>query len=161
MGGSGNKLVLAVRDIPPGGLRLEGETEAGAWGPAPDGAKFISPVHYSFLAQSAGGMVLIRGAVRAEIALACSRCLRPVIRPLRIGDFFAEQPILSPHDTIDLTPALRDYMFLALPGKPLCSSSCRGFCPGCGADLNSEKCRCRPEEGGDSPFAALGRLGKA
>jgi uncharacterized protein len=26
--------------------------------------------------------------------------------------------------------------------KQLCKSDCKGICPGCGVDLNREKCRC-------------------
>ncbi|RMG61535.1 MAG: DUF177 domain-containing protein, partial [Calditrichaeota bacterium] len=43
---------------------------------------------------------------------------------------------------IDLSDQLKEYLILAVPMKMLCKEDCRGICPGCGADLNSEACRC-------------------
>ena len=36
-------------------------------------------------------------------------------------------------DLIDLEPALRDAVVLALPTNPLCRDDCPGLCPECGA----------------------------
>ncbi len=41
---------------------------------------------------------------------------------------------------IDLTGDFRDMILLALPGKHLCREDCRGLCPVCGADLNTQEC---------------------
>ena len=38
-------------------------------------------------------------------------------------------------DLIDLEPALRDAVVLALPLQPLCRDDCPGLCPECGARL--------------------------
>jgi uncharacterized protein len=38
-------------------------------------------------------------------------------------------------DLLDLEPALRDAMVLALPLAPLCSGDCEGLCPECGVRL--------------------------
>ena len=35
-------------------------------------------------------------------------------------------------DLIDLEPALRDAVVLALPTNPLCREDCPGLCPECG-----------------------------
>jgi uncharacterized protein len=43
---------------------------------------------------------------------------------------------------IDITGEIRDTVLLTLPMKVLCSEDCRGLCAGCGANLNSESCRC-------------------
>jgi uncharacterized protein len=44
--------------------------------------------------------------------------------------------------TIDLAPALREQILLAVPPSPLCEEACRGLCPTCGKDLNAGDCRC-------------------
>jgi uncharacterized protein len=46
---------------------------------------------------------------------------------------------------IDLGPALREQVLLALPPSPLCTEECKGLCPTCGADLNERDCGHRPE----------------
>ncbi len=43
---------------------------------------------------------------------------------------------------IDLTDEIRDMIVLAVPMKMLCTENCRGLCAGCGANLNTESCRC-------------------
>jgi uncharacterized protein len=44
--------------------------------------------------------------------------------------------------TIDLAPALREQILLAVPPSPLCDELCKGFCPTCGKDLNAGDCGC-------------------
>lgn len=43
-------------------------------------------------------------------------------------------------ETIDLGPVVRELLVLAIPMAPLCSESCKGLCPTCGADLNHSSC---------------------
>jgi uncharacterized protein len=44
--------------------------------------------------------------------------------------------------TIDLAPALREQILLAVPPSPLCDEACKGLCPTCGKDLNAGDCGC-------------------
>ena len=60
---------------------------------------------------------------------------------------------------IDLTEILREQIYLAIPGKVLCSSECKGLCPECGSLLNSGECSCS-EKLPDTPFAVLKKLKK-
>ena len=57
-------------------------------------------------------------------------------------------------DLIDLEPALRDAVVLALPPNPLCREDCRGLCPECGVPWDE-----LPDDHGheqvDSRWAAL------
>jgi uncharacterized protein len=47
------------------------------------------------------------------------------------------------HDeAIDLDPALREQLLLALPFAPLCRHDCKGLCPSCGVDRNEITCHC-------------------
>jgi uncharacterized protein len=55
---------------------------------------------------------------------------------------------------VNLESILREQVLLTLPLKPLCSETCKGICPRCGADLNREPCQC-PAEDSASPFAKL------
>ena len=43
-----------------------------------------------------------------------------------------------------LADVVAEQVHLALPMKVVCREECRGFCPGCGANLNREACRCGP-----------------
>ncbi len=56
-----------------------------------------------------------------------------------------ENVILIPPETVslDLTSYIEEFLILTVPMKQLCSEDCKGICPGCGADLNTEECRCK------------------
>ena len=47
---------------------------------------------------------------------------------------------------IDITPMIQENLILSIPMKWVCSEDCKGICPGCGADLNKESCRCEAGE---------------
>lgn len=104
--------------------------------------------------------VLVSGAVSATVVGECARCLDPVTRRLVVDlqELYAypgrepggrhaqandqdedveELPQLD-GDLLDLEPALRDAVVLALPLKPLCREDCPGLCPQCGARLESD-----------------------
>jgi uncharacterized protein len=57
-------------------------------------------------------------------------------------------------EVIEVDHLVAEQIFLALPVKVLCSEDCKGICPGCGANLNEEPCRCKAERG-QSPFEKL------
>jgi uncharacterized protein len=67
---------------------------------------------------------------------------RPELEPT------AEEIIAAFHDgqTLDPRPILRELLMAELPDTAYCRQDCKGLCPGCGADLNREPCRCdRPK----------------
>ena len=41
-----------------------------------------------------------------------------------------------------LEDAVREQVLLALPLKVICREDCRGLCPHCGKNLNTERCSC-------------------
>jgi len=43
---------------------------------------------------------------------------------------------------IDLDPAVREQVLLALPSYPVCQEGCKGLCPVCGTNLNERECGC-------------------
>ncbi len=55
---------------------------------------------------------------------------------------------------VDVSAPATDELSLGIPSSPLCRPDCRGLCPICGNDLNSEPCDGHGEDP-DSPFAAL------
>ncbi|UCF63706.1 MAG: DUF177 domain-containing protein [bacterium] len=43
---------------------------------------------------------------------------------------------------IDITLYIEECLIVSIPMKLLCKESCKGICAGCGADLNTENCKC-------------------
>jgi uncharacterized protein len=116
----------------------------------------------------------LEGAADASLEAKCSRCLVPIETPVhadfaeqyyaRFGVMQGESLGEAPTDAktigsdfkIDLTPLLREEIFLATPFAPLCRPDCRGLCQVCGQDLNQ-----RPHEhqtAVDERFAELEKL---
>ncbi len=91
----------------------------------------------------------------------CRRCLGGITRTVEVGLDLRFDPEIGPADETDglyaldpdapdleLQPALREELLLALPEFPLCKPDCRGICPTCGANRNEGDCGCRLEAGG-------------
>ena len=53
--------------------------------------------------------------------------------------------LLNAEGELELDGLMREVFLLEMDTKNLCSEDCKGLCPGCGADLNVEACRCRKE----------------
>ena len=89
--------------------------------------------------------VLVTGVVTAPVTGECGRCLEPVrdVLRVRLQELFAyqgedgDEDLAVMHgDLLDLEPALRDAVVLALPLTPLCDEDCAGLCPDCGERLD-------------------------
>lgn len=60
---------------------------------------------------------------------------------------------------IDLEKPVHDCVILDLPTKVLCKEDCAGLCPTCGANLNTQKCKCKESVVDEAnPFAALRQI---
>lgn len=55
---------------------------------------------------------------------------------------------------VDMAGPATDELALAIPLAPLCRPDCKGLCPICGTDLNTEPCDGHGDDP-DSPFASL------
>jgi len=77
--------------------------------------------------------VSVTGSVSAEWSAPCRRCLTPLTGPMhaQMAEIFEDEPTEGEtwpitEERIDLVPAIREAMILALPLAPLCKDSCRG-----------------------------------
>src|SRR6185503_5411291 len=105
------------------------------------------------------------GRLRTAVKGQCRRCLTDVRLPItaEIGALFSQEPDAAddpdayplPPDAgmIDVTPALREELILAVPAYLECRPDCKGLCPRCGQDLNLGPCDCAPAT--DPRWAAL------
>jgi uncharacterized protein len=106
------------------------------------------------------------GTLTTTLELRCSRCLEPFTLPVdaafdlrylpegaglsdgedtedgELGDDDTSATFYK-DDEIDLGELMREQFYLALPMKPLCREDCKGLCPQCGTNLNTETCQCQ------------------
>lgn len=117
---------------------------------------------------------LVEGSTSFSGDLTCSRCLDPFpfANSTEFHLRFRPRPAVSAENAdIEITPddldielyterliPLRDLaaeqVQLSIPMKPLCTESCLGLCPQCGANRNQESCSCQAAEG-DERWGAL------
>jgi uncharacterized protein len=136
------------------GTDLVFATLLGEAGPGPNGPELAADLCY-------------------RVVLPCSRCLEPFesdlstqVRLTLVGESSESGPAdarLDPQDAalfyasgdkVDVRAIVLEQVVLGLPLKPLCRATCRGLCPGCGANRNDIECGCQPEEP-DARLAAL------
>ncbi len=145
-------LVLDTRELGrrPGSSRLMSRTEPA---PADLGIEVLrvpegSPIELDLRLEAVMEGVLVSGSADAEVVGECVRCLEPIADHLTIDlqelylydepdDQMLDQLDVRrlEGDLIDLEPALRDAVVLALPFQPLCEDDCPGLCPECGMRL--------------------------
>ena len=125
--------------------------------PAPDdlGVELIgvppgSDIDLDLRLESVMEGVLVSGTATVALAGECGRCLEPVVDTLTVDlqELFAypestteataddEETSVMEGDHLDLEPALRDAVVLALPLTPLCREDCAGLCAECGERLD-------------------------
>lgn len=96
------------------------------------------------------------GRFEGRVRGSCRRCLTEFVRPVsqqvevmfsadpELLDDPSVYPLVEPLMQVDVRPAVREELALAVDAFPLCREDCRGLCPRCGADLNRGDCRCSP-----------------
>ena len=121
--------------------------------------------------------IRLRAKYEGNAQVACARCLEPVehalkgdfdliFRPLGVDSGSSEHSITADETEIgyyhksglELEDVLREQVLLSLPAKTLCRQDCKGLCPRCGLNLNSEVCSCDTAPV-DPRWSALSDLG--
>lgn len=115
-----------------------------------------APVCVKGEVRSKAGALFLRAVLTANLSLVCDRCAKPFTRvkaveyealvSSELEDRESDEIVYLPPDGfLELDELLTQVFILNLDTKNLCSEDCKGLCPGCGADLNREACRCKRE----------------
>ena len=115
----------------------------------------------------------LQGDLATTLELPCARCLDPVrqdvartfdllYRPLGTDAGNEELSVTAAEAEIGyyqgegvlLEDALREQVLLSVPLKVICREDCKGLCPSCGKNRNTDPCSCAPVVG-DPRWAAL------
>jgi len=117
--------------------------------------------------------IRLHGSLSTSLELPCARCIEPVVqnvardfellyRPLGTDAGNEELSVTAAEaevgyyqgDGLQLEDVLREQVLLAVPLKVVCRDDCKGLCPSCGVNRNSESCSCAPPLG-DPRWSAL------
>jgi uncharacterized protein len=122
--------------------------------------------------------IRLAGELSTQLEMPCARCLEPVVEPVKrsFDLLYRPQGVDAGREEVSVTAAeaevsyyqgegllledaLREQVLLAAPLKVICREDCKGLCPQCGHDRNSEQCQC--ESGFKDPrWAALDEIRK-
>ena len=169
-------MFLDVKELALHKLRLHQSYAPGAVDYHTPDFRQTDPLEVRATAEMVDSQIRISGELHTRVEIACARCLEPVIeevsrdfdlyyRPMR-SISREEEVRLKLDDTeiaffegdgLFLTDVLAEQVLLAIPMKIICRSDCKGLCPHCGANLNSDECRCESHPG-DPRMAPLARL---
>jgi uncharacterized protein len=112
--------------------------------------------------------IRLRGKFAGRFEVPCARCVEAVeiplaaefdliFRPVEADSEATERSITAPEteigyyqrDSLLLEDVLREQVLLSLPVRTLCKPDCKGLCPRCGQNRNSQDCSC--DEGANDP----------
>jgi uncharacterized protein len=166
-------LVLDTREL---GRRPGSERRVSLTVPAPAdlGIEVLrvpedSPVELDLRLEAVVEGVLVTGTAAAGLVGECVRCLAEVDETIdsdltelfvyddgkdEAADDEDDETSRLQGDLLDLEPALRDAVVLALPFQPLCREDCPGLCAECGARLADDP-EHQHDEAVDPRWAAL------
>jgi uncharacterized protein len=174
--GAGNDFVFDLRSLSrqPGSFRAETRTARAPEGlgsglvGVPAGADVVLDLRFEAVSEG----VLVTGSAIAPLVGECARCLDQVSSTTEVwfqelyrylpgpgadGEDDDEERFLD-GDRLDLEPAFRDAVVLALPLSPLCREDCPGLCAECGVRLAEAGPLHRHGEDLDPRWSALRQL---
>lgn len=128
---------------------------------------FTSGIYIKGKVRNMAGAMLLNARLDTVLSLVCDRCAQPFEREktveyetllaLELENGESDDIVLlDPDGTLELDELMQEVLLLEMDTKNLCSEDCKGLCPGCGADLNHEPCRCKKEI--DPRLAKLAQL---
>ena len=105
--------------------------------------------------------IRLKGRFEGRFQVPCARCVEPVeipltadfdliFRPAEADAEATERSITAPEteigyyqgESLALEDVLREQVLLSLPLRTLCKADCKGLCPRCGENRNSQMCSC-------------------
>jgi len=166
---------IRFSEIPDDGLRLEINDES--WFPDQDLQRSEPVKSWVFMKRESDDRVLLEGEIKTVLSYECDRCLKHY--QVELGRKFkldleyvpGKQEVTAEHEcspsemdmmymdepVIDVFQVLYQQIFLLVPEKHICSEECKGLCPSCGVNLNTDSCNCKKDLK-SSPFDVLKNL---
>lgn len=123
---------------------------------------FVNPIKTKATINWVSEQYFMSIAIATRASFTCDRCLTKFVQPVheefRLIYAITEAPSGKeveddefrwlPRDTkeIDITADIREALLLMIPMKTVCSEECKGLCPYCGTNLNTDPCTCHAQQ---------------
>jgi len=119
---------IHLRQIPAGGLHLEGEEDCPIPQLNPEDVRCAGPLRYVLDLGISEGALWVNGEITQPIELRCVRCLETFRFDIVVKDFAVHTELEGP-EQVDLTPFMREDILLNLPAYPHCDREGGRACP--------------------------------
>jgi len=136
-------------------LPIDGTLDLGLEDGRPGGARVCGVL----VVDNLDSRYLLNGTLSAAGRAQCGRCLRDfdlewevpveltVLRDVESDEGEGESlVIMQKTGEVELAEPLRESVVLAFPQAAVCNENCKGLCPTCGIDRNTEPCACADED---------------
>lgn len=171
-------MIFEIEEIPEGGLNLDVLEGKEHFGIDQADCALTDDVKVRGKLKKIEREVSFSGFLEAPLVVTCTRCLKPFPFQVKgkvqvhfiprakesspgseveITETDIEQEIYE-DDRVDLYGPVRDQILLDVPLIRLCQEDCKGLCPECGRDRNSDPCECESEGQIDPRLAVLQKL---
>lgn len=121
--------------------------------------EFNCPIHVLHNFNKVGDEVFIKTSLTTQVDVTCDVCLDDfkldvnelldiiLTKDKDLVERGEEDVYLIADSTtqVDITDSVRQSLLLAVPFKKVCRQDCKGLCPTCGGNLNTEQCSCTNE----------------
>lgn len=137
-----------------------------------DDVTVLSPVIVTGNVVNRAGYMVLTETAEISYRTRCARCLADVEEHtvfrvektvadekglLRLENRENDDYVQINGGKLDLDAPICDEILLSFPMRTFCREDCQGLCPGCGVNLNTEKCICT-KKNIDPRFASLAAL---
>jgi len=169
-------MFLDVKELAAQKIRLRQSYAPGAVDYHTGDFRQLEPLAVRGTAELIDEQIHIAGELHTRLEMLCARCLEPVEEEITREFDLYYRPLVPANpdeevrlkngdtdigffkgDGIFLADVLAEQVLLAIPMKVICRSDCRGLCSHCGANLNTDECRCETHAT-DPRLAPLARL---
>ncbi|MBN2120369.1 MAG: DUF177 domain-containing protein [Candidatus Omnitrophica bacterium] len=139
---SARKMRLDINSINEEPITREESIKASTWGLDTHEVEFTGEINLCCEFRKIDKEILVKVSVSSLRKIRCSRCLQFTTKDLT-QDFYLSYDKSKLGQFLEVDDRIREEMLLEWPMKPLCKDDCKGICPGCGKNLNLEKCTCK------------------
>ena len=133
---------VSIRDITSEGIEVEKNIEPSEIGLEEKDLELRKPISVHVWIERVNDFVLVDITIKATYEPICARCLESFPK-IRTDQFKFEYEIEKGQEVIDYGEDIRQELILSRPVRELCRPDCRGLCPGCKVNLNTQKCQCK------------------
>lgn len=133
---------VALEKLKDGPLELSEDIPAASWELDRQDITFVDCIRIcaTFIRTVVG--VAVEAEVTTYRDIVCARCLEQ-LRQVATQQFKKNYTFAELNGYLDIDNDIREEILLNFPMRVLCKPDCKGLCPACGANLNTESCRCR------------------